>query len=135
MNSLRWKLEADLKIRNYAEQTQTAYLARIAQVTDHFGRCPSTLGIEDVRQYLRHLLVERPGVTIRLRSNGQRATVPLRIHVESARSDPSDPVSANLEAQPRRSEQEGSGASPELHEDPQGPHRRDAAVRHRPPNQ
>lgn len=59
MNSLRWKLEADLKIRNYAEQTQTAYLARIAQVTDHFGRCPSTLGIEDVRQYLRHLLVER----------------------------------------------------------------------------
>lgn len=59
MSELRRKMLADLRIRNYAERTQSMYVARVAEMARHFGRSPSDLSAEEVREYLRYLKEER----------------------------------------------------------------------------
>lgn len=56
MSELRRKMRADLKIRNFAEQTQTIYIARVAQMARYFDRSPQDMSTEEVREYLRHLI-------------------------------------------------------------------------------
>lgn len=59
MSELRRKMQADLRIRNYAERTQEIYVARVAEMARHFQRSPAALSHEDVRGYLRYLKDER----------------------------------------------------------------------------
>lgn len=59
MSELRRKMQADLRIRNYAERTQTIYIARVSEMARYFNRSPDEVGQEDVRRYLRHLREER----------------------------------------------------------------------------
>ncbi len=59
MRTLFRKMRADLKIRNYAAQTQATYLMRVSQMSRHLGRSPASLTGDEIREYLRHLLVER----------------------------------------------------------------------------
>lgn len=59
MSELRRKMLADLKVRNYAERTQAIYIARVAEVAQHFGRSPERLGHEEIGDYLRYLVAER----------------------------------------------------------------------------
>ncbi len=55
MSELRRKMQADLRVRNYAELTQATYIRRVAEMALHFGRSPDTLSREELRGYLRHL--------------------------------------------------------------------------------
>jgi site-specific recombinase XerD len=59
MSELRRKMLADLQVRNYAERTQRIYIARVAEMAQHFGRSPEGLGHEEIRDYLRYLVAER----------------------------------------------------------------------------
>ncbi len=46
------RMREDLRIRNYAAHTQTAYLDRVAKFVAHFNnRPPSQLGSEEIRSY------------------------------------------------------------------------------------
>ena len=59
MTELRRKMQADLRIRNYAERTQEIYITRVVEMARHFGRSPADLSGEEVREYLRYLKEER----------------------------------------------------------------------------
>ena len=59
MSELRRKMQADLRVRNYADLTQATYIRRVAEMALHFGRSPDTLGREEIRGYLRYLKEER----------------------------------------------------------------------------
>ena len=59
MSELRRKMLTDLRIRNYAERTQEAYIARVAEMARDLGRSPDELSGEEVREYLRYLKEER----------------------------------------------------------------------------
>ena len=59
MSELRRKMLTDLRIRNYAERTQEAYIARVAEMARDLGRSPDALSGEEVREYLRYLKEER----------------------------------------------------------------------------
>ena len=59
MSELRQKMLTDLRVRNYAERTQEIYVRRVAEMAQHFGRSPDTLGREEIRGYLRYLREER----------------------------------------------------------------------------
>jgi site-specific recombinase XerD len=49
----------DLAIRNLAPRTRECYVERVAQFALYHGRCPSKLGLEDIRRYQAHLAHER----------------------------------------------------------------------------
>ena len=59
MSDLRRRMLADLRIRNYAERTQTIYIARVSEMARYFNRAPDEVSQEDVRGYLHHLKDER----------------------------------------------------------------------------
>jgi site-specific recombinase XerD len=49
-------MTADLRIRNYAPDTQKAYVDHVAKFAQYFGKSPEHLGPEHVREYQIHLL-------------------------------------------------------------------------------
>jgi len=59
MTVLRKRMLEDLRIRNYAENTQKAYIGIIARFAMHYGKCPSLLGLEEIRRYQVYLVEER----------------------------------------------------------------------------
>ena len=59
MTSLRQRMLADMKLRNFAAGTQRLYLTRVAQFAAHYDQCPSQLGAEEVKTYLHHLIETR----------------------------------------------------------------------------
>ena len=59
MSELRRKMQADLRIRNYAERTQKTYIARVAEIARYYKRSPADLSAEEVREYLRYLKDDR----------------------------------------------------------------------------
>lgn len=59
MGMLRDRMEADLKLRNYAARTQGEYLRIMRCFTVYCGRSPDEVGEEEVRRYLLHLRDER----------------------------------------------------------------------------
>lgn len=59
MSELRRKMLADLKVRNYAERTRAIYIARVAELAQHFGRSPDRIRRGEIGDYLRYLVVER----------------------------------------------------------------------------
>ncbi len=56
MTPLRQRFLEDMRIRNFAENTQRTYLEQVASFAKHFGRSPALLGPEDIRTYQLHLL-------------------------------------------------------------------------------
>lgn len=59
MGQIRDRMEADLELKGFARTTRKDYLLRARHFVAHFGRSPETLGEEDVRQFLLHLVIER----------------------------------------------------------------------------
>lgn len=59
MTELRRKMLADLRARNYAERTQGTYIDLVARMARHVGRSPAEMSREEVRDYLRYLVLER----------------------------------------------------------------------------
>jgi site-specific recombinase XerD len=52
-------MEADLKIRGYSAATRKIYLIYARQYAKHFMRPPEDMGIDEVREFLVHMIVER----------------------------------------------------------------------------
>lgn len=59
MTSLRRRMIADLRVRNYAPNTRKLYVGHVARFAMHFGRSPAELGEEEIRSYLHHLVHEK----------------------------------------------------------------------------
>lgn len=56
MTPLRQRFIEDMQIRNYSRQTVECYVYRVACFAKHFGRSPTQLGREEIRQYQVHLV-------------------------------------------------------------------------------
>ena len=52
---LRQRMLEDLRLRNYAPNTQKAYLWHVAKFAKHFGKSPADLDYEAIREYLVYL--------------------------------------------------------------------------------
>lgn len=59
MTPLRQRFIEDMQIRNYSRQTVECYVYRVACFAKHFGRSPTQLGREEIRQYQVHLVREK----------------------------------------------------------------------------
>lgn len=55
MTELRQRMIEDLRVRNYSEHTEDAYVRYVRRFAEHFGRSPAKLGHEEVRGFLVHL--------------------------------------------------------------------------------
>ena len=56
MGKLRDRMEEELKLRNVSPATRKGYLLYARKFVAHYGRPPTALGAEDVRQWLLHLM-------------------------------------------------------------------------------
>jgi len=56
MTPLRQRFMEDMRIRNFAENTQQTYIHQVSCFAKHFGCSPELLGLEDIRAYQLHLL-------------------------------------------------------------------------------
>ena len=59
MTPLRKRMIEALELRGMSPKTVTLYVDCIARFARHFGQSPDTLGAEEVRTYLLHLVNER----------------------------------------------------------------------------
>jgi integrase/recombinase XerD len=59
MTMLRQRMLEDLRVRNYAIETQKAYIRSVEKFAIHYRRCPSQLGLEEIRGYQVYLVEER----------------------------------------------------------------------------
>jgi integrase/recombinase XerD len=55
MSPLRRRMTEDMTIRNLSPATQRSYIHAVSRFSQHFGRSPNRLGLEDVRAYQVHL--------------------------------------------------------------------------------
>jgi integrase/recombinase XerD len=59
MTPLRQRMLEDMRIRNFASNTQSCYLQQVSSFAKHFGRSPDELGLEEIRTWQVHLLHDR----------------------------------------------------------------------------
>src|SRR5438093_4310354 len=109
MGELRDRMEADLRLRGYAEKTRVAYVSCVRAFARHFRRSPAALGEDEVRAYLTYLGdVRRPA-----RDPGRacgRAALPLSDHAAPARTRRPRPAPAPAADAARRAECRGGRA-------------------------
>lgn len=53
---LRERMREDLRLRNYAKNSEKLYLHHISKFSEYWKKSPEHLGLEEVRKYLLHLL-------------------------------------------------------------------------------
>jgi len=59
MTALRQRMLEDMKIRNFALNTQDSYLRQVSQFARHFGKSPDLLAQEEIRSYQIYLTQEK----------------------------------------------------------------------------
>ena len=59
MTPLRRRMIEDMELRNLAPKTVEVYVQRVAAFARHLGRSPESIGPEEIRSYLVHLVQER----------------------------------------------------------------------------
>jgi integrase/recombinase XerD len=59
MTPLRQRMLDDMQVRNFALNTQKAYLDRVSQFARYFGQSPEVLGPDAVRRYQLYLVQEK----------------------------------------------------------------------------
>lgn len=59
MTPLRRRMLEDMQLRNFAVNTQRAYLHRVSQFARYFGQSPASLGPAEVRRYHLYLVREK----------------------------------------------------------------------------
>jgi site-specific recombinase XerD len=59
MTPLRQKMQDELQLRNLSARTTRAYIGAVARFAQYFQKSPQQLGVEQVREYLLHLIRDR----------------------------------------------------------------------------
>ena len=59
MTPLRQKMIRELELHRKSPRTIEAYVTAVAQLARHYGRSPDTITIEEVRDFLHHLITQR----------------------------------------------------------------------------
>ena len=59
MTPLRAKMIRELELHRKSPTTIEAYVTAVAQLAQHFNRSPEAIGVEEVRDFLHHLISER----------------------------------------------------------------------------
>ena len=59
MGELRERMRAEMVIRGYSQASIKTYVDQMRRFARHFGRCPSTMGEEDIRAYQLYLAEHR----------------------------------------------------------------------------
>ena len=59
MTPLRQRMIREMQLRQLAQRTIETYVGAVAGLANHYQRSPEHIGVEEVRSYLHHLLVER----------------------------------------------------------------------------
>jgi len=59
MSPLRTEMLRYLKRKNYSESTIRSYIYAVAMFSQHYGKCPTQLGDEDILSYLEYLSEEK----------------------------------------------------------------------------
>jgi len=59
MTPLRTRMLEELLRRNYSECTIDCYIRHVAEFAKYFGRCPTQLGPEEIKQFQLHLIQDR----------------------------------------------------------------------------
>jgi integrase/recombinase XerD len=59
MTPLRQRMIREMQLQQFSPRTIDSYVDAVFWLTKHFNRSPDQIGIEEVRSYLHHLLVER----------------------------------------------------------------------------
>ncbi|MEK7247873.1 MAG: site-specific integrase, partial [Chloroflexota bacterium] len=58
MDELLNKMDEQMQVRGFAAMTRQSYLRSVRKFGEHFGCCPSELGLEHVESFLLHLCRE-----------------------------------------------------------------------------
>lgn len=56
MSILRENMIRDMQLKGYSPNTQSAYVNHIKKYVEYFNKSPDRLGIEEIKQYLHHLI-------------------------------------------------------------------------------
>jgi len=59
MTPLRQQMIRELQLHRKSPRTIEAYVGAVAQLAAHYGRSPETISLEEIRDFLHHLIVER----------------------------------------------------------------------------
>lgn len=59
MTPLRQQMQDELQLRNLSARTTRAYIGAVARFAQYFQKSPQQLGVEQVREYLLHLIRDR----------------------------------------------------------------------------
>ena len=59
VSPLRQRMIEDMRVRNFAPNTQESYLSQVSLFARHFGKSPEQLGPEEIRAYQIYLAEER----------------------------------------------------------------------------
>ncbi len=59
MGMLREKMQDDLRLKGFCETTRRCYLGSAQRFAEHYGRSPATMGEQEVRGFLLHLVKEK----------------------------------------------------------------------------
>lgn len=55
MSQLRKRFIRDLSIRNYSNRTIRSYVTAVKKLSQFYGRCPSEINADEIKEYLNHL--------------------------------------------------------------------------------
>ena len=55
VSPLRQRMIEDMRVRNFAPNTQDSYLRQVSLFARHFGKSPEQLGPEEIRAYQIYL--------------------------------------------------------------------------------
>jgi site-specific recombinase XerD len=59
MTCLRQKMIRELELHRKSPKTIEAYVTAVAQLAQHYGRAPDRISVEEIRDFLHHLITER----------------------------------------------------------------------------
>ena len=74
MTALRLALIRELELRRRSPNTIQCYVIAVRQLADYYGRSPNQLKLEEIRDWVHHLLVERKlaGTSVNLKIQALR---------------------------------------------------------------
>ena len=124
MSPLRRRMIEDMTVRNLSPATQRSYLHAVAKFSRYFGRSPDRLGLEDVRAFQVHLVVDRHFVA-GAEPDGLCAAVLLWRHARAWRDPGAHPVCARAAQAAGGAERRRGGALSRGGAEPEDPCRAD----------